>query len=344
MSSPSSSVSPDNAPSPDENASDKKPLIFFAKLDKDIWEAWVWTAVGLTACAIIIWIVAFLRLGYVSVYAYGVGIPLTMLMTVPIVLWGLFKTMINPPIMRVSRSVGFASLFLVAWAGRQPELAAPVSTEDFVSEHRYSLPFSGEWYTLSGGLESETNSSITSPALRFAYVFTKLTPEGARFQGDASLLESYPCYGAEVISPVDAEVISVYATQQDNVPGVASQDNMLGNHIVLKVDEEEYLIATFLKQDSIPVEVGQKVARGDKIGECGNSGGVAWPQLQVYLVKDGGKLILTEGLPMPFDHYEVVTREGAQGAERVVKGMPLGAGDPQLEDLTSGQIVRPYSP
>lgn len=343
MSSPSSTASPDNAPSShDEAKEEKRELIFFAKLDKDVWEAWVWSAVGLAVCAILIWLVAFLKLGYVSVYAYGVGIPLTMLMTVPIVLWGLFKTMINPPIMRVSRSVGFASLFLVAWAGRQPNLPAPVSTEDFVSSHHYSLPFSGEWYTLSGGLESETNSSITSPALRFAYVFTKLTPDGARFDGDASLLESYPCYGAEVLSPVEGEVVTVYATQQDNVPGVASQDNMLGNHIVLKVDEEEFLIATFLKQNSIPVEVGQKVARGDKIGECGNSGGVAWPQLQVYLVKDGYKLILTEGLPMPFEHYEVVGKR--DGAERVVKGMPLGAGDPQLEDLSKGQIVRPYSP
>ena len=219
-------------------------------------------------------------------------------------------------------------------------LPAPPGLRDGDGRIR-SLPFAGDWYTLSGGLERETNTSITSPALRFAYVFTKLTPDGARFQGDASLLESYPCYGAEVLSPVDGEVVTVYATQQDNVPGVASQDNMLGNHIVLKVDDEEYLIATFLKRGSIPVEVGQKVARGDKIGECGNSGGVAWPQLQVYLVKDGYKLILTEGLPMPFEHYEVV-REG--GAERVVKGMPLGAGDPQLEDLSRGQIVRPYTP
>jgi hypothetical protein len=314
--------------------------IFFAKLDKDIWEAWTWAAVGLASTAAIIWIVAYMKLGYYSVYAYGVGIPLTSLFAVPIILWGLIKTMINPPIMRMSRSVGFVALFATAWLANSPLFSAPVSTVDWVSEHSYQLPFEGDWYTYAGGPERDNNYLVTAPAMRFAYTFTRLTEEGEPFSGDEKLLENYPCYGAPVLAPAAASVVSVYNTQKDNVPGQPSQENMLGNHIVLKVDHEEYFIATFLKKGSIPVAVGDKVAAGDRIGACGNSGGSAQPHLQVYLVKDGEKLILTEGLPMPFVNYEVFGPNIK--TERVVSGIPLGSGDPQ--DTTSGQHVRPFTP
>ncbi len=319
---------------------DYKDSIFFKKLENDVWEAWTWTAVGLAATALMVWGVAYLKLGYVSVLVYGVGIPLTMLMSVPIVLWGLFKSTTNPPVMRTSRSIGFVCVFATSLAAVAPEFPAPVSTEDFVSQHVYRPPFTGEWYTISGGLEKENNYNVTAPALRFAYTFTRLTKEGSRFEGDESVLESYPCFGSDVLSPTEGEVVSVYNTQNDNVPGQPSSENMLGNHIVIKVDTEEYVIANFLKKESIPVEVGATVKTGDKIGECGNSGGASLPQFQIYLVTDGTKLVLTEGVPMPFEHYSVIDADGKE--ERVVKGMPKGSGS--HDDLQSGQTVKPYNP
>lgn len=332
--------SPDSSSSGETSEPSPRASIFFAKLDRDVWEAWTWTAVGLAVTAALIWAVAYMRLGYYSVYAYGVGIPLTSLFAVPIILWGLFKTMINPPIMRVSRSVGFVALFATAWFANSPLFSAPVSTDDWTSEHAYRLPFEDTWYTYSGGRERDTNYLVTAPALRYAYTFTRLTPDGKLFDGDEKLLESYPCFGSPVLAPVDATVVSVYNTQKDNVPGKPSQENMLGNHIVLEVDTEEYFIATFLKKESIPVAVGDTVKAGDTIGACGNSGGSSQPHLQVYLVKDGAKLILTEGLPMPFENYEIVQKNGK--SERKVSGMPLGSGDP--DDLTGGQLVRPFTP
>lgn len=336
MTSPTSSTP---APRSEDVDDAKKTSIFFQKLEKDIWEAWVWTGLGLAASALIIWIVAYLRLGYTSVYAYGVGIPLTSMLAVPIILWGLVKTMLNPPIMRMSRSIGFIALFSTAWIANSPLFTAPVSTLDWRSSHTYRLPFDGSWYTLSGGPERDTSYTVTAPALRFAYTFTRLTAEGATHSGDPLELASYPCYGSPILAPVAAEVVSTYTNQKDNVPHKPSQENMLGNHIVLKVDEQEFVILTFLKKDSILVEPGARVTPGQPIAQCGASGGAPLPMLQIYAVKDGEKLVLTEGLPIPFHHYEV----GAEGArERVVSGTPLGSGD--LENLTRGQTVTPFTP
>lgn len=324
---------------PEEEASggeEARESLFFKKLDEDVWEAWVWTAAGLFVSAAIIWIVAYARLGYYSVYAYGVGIPLTSFMAVPIILWGLIKTMLNPPIFRASRSIGFVGLFTVAFFANSPMFTAPVSTEDWRSEHDYRLPFDGEWYTIAGGDELEQNYMVTSPAMRFGYAFTKLGPDGARFEGDDELeLSSYHCYGQPVLAPTAATVFDRYDSQKDNVPGKQSEQNLLGNYVILEVDDEEFLVVAQLKEDSIPLEKGDRVEAGQKIGECGNSGAATHPGLLVYLVKDARKLVLTEGLPLEFSNYEV-------DGKRVVQGVPEGSGSP--DDLERGQRVRAFEP
>jgi hypothetical protein len=310
--------------------------LFFRKIDKDIWEAWTWTSVGLLATAAVVWLTAFLKLGYVSVLCWGVGIPLTAFMAVPIILWGLVKTMLNPPIFRPSRSIGFVSVLLVAYMANYPQFRAPVSTEAWQSDHTYSLPFEDAWYTVAGGDSLDTNYMGTAPAMRFGYVFTKLTEDGKRFHGDPLELPNYPCYGAPVLAPVAGEVMAVNTAQRDNVPGKPSTENMLGNYLVLRVDKQEDLILTSLKKDSITVKEGDRVERGQKVGECGNSGSATEPELRLYLVKDSKQLVITEGLPLEFSNYEVI------GDDRIVRGVPTGSGNP--DDLKSGQTVRAFNP
>ena len=325
---------PEEADAADEARSES---LFFRTLERDVWEAWTWAALGLAVNAAIIWAVAYLRLGHVSVYAYGVGIPLTGMLALPVIFWGLVKTMFNPPVFRISRTVGFLLLLTVSWLANSPMFAAPVSTEGWRSEHAYRLPFDGTWYTLAGGPELETNHLATAPASRFGYEFTRLGPEGKRYQGDDELdRPSYYCWGEPVLAPVAGEVIERYDSQEDNVPGKSSQKNMLGNHVVLRVDEGEFLVTAMLQQDSVPVQVGDRVEPGDRIGACGNSGASLYPHVRMYLVRDAEKLILTEGLPLRFQSYEVA------GGDRVVEGMPTGAPDPQAG--AGGQSVRPFDP
>ncbi len=309
--------------------------IFFATLDEDRWEAWAWTAVGLAASAAVIWAVAYAETGYYSVYAWGVGIPLTVMMALIIMLWGLVKSLLNPPVFRLSRTVAFGLLLGLSFISKQP-LTAPVSTEEWTSEHTYRLPFDGDWYTISGGDDLDTNYLVTSPPMRFGYVFTKLTNDGERDTGeDPYDLTTYPCFGADILAPVDATVTRFDDTFEDNVPGKVSQSNMLGNFVRLTVGPQEHVIIANLKQHSVPFEgeaIEHQVQAGDKIGECGNSGDASHPQVKVYAVVDGEKLLFSEGLPLRFDDVEILGEGAADGVT------PVGSGDP--EELDNGQTVR----
>ena len=84
-------------------------MLFLGKNEKDEWEAWAYSALGLAITALLVWGIAFARMGDSSVYAYSVGIPLTYFMSIPLVLWGLVKSMLNPPVLRTSRSIAFGS-------------------------------------------------------------------------------------------------------------------------------------------------------------------------------------------------------------------------------------------
>ena len=310
--------------------------IFFRKIDKDIWEAWSWTAMGLLATSVIVWVVAFAKLGYPSVLCWGVGIPLTYFMAIIIILWGLVKSLLNPPIFRVSRSVAFVSLLVVTYFAKLPDFVAPVSTEDWVSAHTYTLPFEGDWYVIAGGETREHNPLVTSPAMRFGYIFTHRTPGKESFEGDPYELSSYPCYGKPLLAPADGEVVDFYDTAADNVPGKSSDKNILGNYLIFRVGEQEDLIMAYLKQGSVAVKPGEPIKRGQKLAECGNSGATTEPAVLMYLVKDSSKLVVTEGLPLQFSNYEVV------GGDRVVKGIPRGEGAEQ--DAARGQTVRAFTP
>ena len=320
---------------------DKKSL-FFRKLEgPDRWEAWVWTAVGLVVSAAILWGISYLKFGELSVYTYGVGIPLTAMMAVPIILWGMIKSMLNPPIFRPSRSIGFLAVMITALAANTPLGPAPVSTTQWRSTHTYTLPFEGPWYTLAGGETLAQNYLATSPAMRFGYAFTKLGPSGTRLltpTADPYDLASYACFGQPVLSPVDAKVGAIFGAEKDHVPGKAGQENLLGNHIILEVGPQEHLILAYLKHGSILVKPGDTVASGQPLAACGNSGASVYPHLQLYALKDGKKLVLSEGLPLEFTNFEILR---PSPKERVPKGVPRGSG--AQDDLVGGQTVQSFA-
>ena len=210
-----------DAPAPEPSDSKKADVagsLFFRKLDRDVWEAWTWTAVGLGVSAAMIWLVALLKLGYISVYAWGVGIPLCMFMSVLIVLWGLVKSLLNPPIFRPSRSVGFVTLMAIALPSAYLQLPAPVSTGSWRSTHTYRLPFDGPWYTIAGGTEIDRNPLAISPSMRFAFEFTRLADNGGPYSGDQFELTSYPCFGSPVLAPTDMQIVRTVDDQADQPP------------------------------------------------------------------------------------------------------------------------------
>lgn len=297
------------------------------KVQDEGWELWAKLGVGLLGLQLLAFAVAYLRLGEPSIYAHSVAISLLGVLTIPLTFWGLIRALFKPPVLRLSRTVAFGCLLLVGLLGNAPLLTAPVSTGDFESDHEYVLPFDGQWTTLSGGDARQTNHHATTMALRWAYDFAPVV-DGSRYEGDGSQLEDHHCYGTPVYAPVDGEVVGVVGGEKDHPPGDHDPNVMLGNHVVVEVDVDEYLFMGHLRQDSVRVSSGDEVEQGEIVGECGNSGRTETPHLHVHL-QDRPDFPLAEGLPLKFSDY-------LADGEPVDEGMPVGSPD-YIE--TPGQVV-----
>jgi hypothetical protein len=69
----------------------------------------------------------------------------------------------------------------------------------------------------------------------------------------------------------------------DNKPGEMNRMFVPGNIVVIKIAEREYAVFAHLKQNSVRVKVGDKVARGATISLCGNSGNSSEPHLHFQM-------------------------------------------------------------
>ena len=291
-------------------------------------EWWVRVAIVLTVASAIGWIVVVGRLGTPSLYTQIFVIPIIGGLTLPVILWGLIKTVFNPPLVRRWRIAGFAMLLVVAVFGTVPMFEVPLSTEGWTSTTAFRLPFDGEWKTFAGGPELNRNYHATTAAYRWGYDFAPVE-DGSRFAGDGESLEDYYCFGKPVLAPADGEVVQIENERKDYPPLEYADQDPLGNHVVLRIEEGVYLFLAQLRQGSVVVEPSQKVERGETVGECGNSGRAVEPHVHVHL-QDRVQFPVAQGLPLRFSNYE------ADG-EPVEKGMPRGEGE---SGEPEGQRVR----
>jgi murein DD-endopeptidase MepM/ murein hydrolase activator NlpD len=107
--------------------------------------------------------------------------------------------------------------------------------------------------------------------------------EGYFNSGDKSKLEDYGCFGAKLVAPVAGEVVSVVSDNIDQPIGKRDPENPAGNQVVIKMDETHYALLAHMKQGSAVVSVGDNVAVGDPLGQCGNSGNTTTPHLHFQI-------------------------------------------------------------
>lgn len=196
------------------------------------------------------------------------------------------------------------------------------------------FPIKGESLIIDGGRTVDKNHHATSRIQRFALDIAGVA-EGAvplkqeeideakkskdkksrayslTLQGDPKKNESYFCYGREVVSPADGIVVDVKDGITDNIPGKTPfivflksfvlWDNA-GNNVVIDHGNKEYSFFAHLKQNSIRVNIGQKIKSGDTIGECGNSGTSTGPHLH-YDLKNSPSWRFGASLPAQFSNY-----------------------------------------
>ena len=168
-----------------------------------------------------------------------------------------------------------------------------------------ALPFTGRWLVQNSPASRIPSHGTELFGTSHAIDFVPVGPDGRRAPRTiASLLgterpESFTGFGRPILSPVAGEVVATHDGEPDHVARRspvalfayaltqpsrirAGAPAIAGNHVVLRVSEGVLLLA-HLRAGSVRVRVGQQVAVGEQLGECGNSGNSTEPHVHVQV-------------------------------------------------------------
>ena len=123
-------------------------------------------------------------------------------------------------------------------------------------------------------------------------------------------------------------MVTVVNGFEDQIPGQLPPGITLaeadGNHVVLDLGGGRFALYAHLIKDSITVEEGQQVTRGQVLGLVGNSGNTLAPHLHFH-VMDSPSSLGSNGLPYMHDNYELLERGASTEAfdDAEATGIPL---------------------
>lgn len=168
-----------------------------------------------------------------------------------------------------------------------------------------ALPFTGRWLVQNSPATRVPSHGTELFGTSHAIDFVPVGPDGRSAPRTIASLfrterpESFVGFGRPILSPVagvvltahDGEIdhvarrapltlISYALTQSSRVRGGAPA--IAGNHVVIRVGEAMVLLA-HLRRGSVRVRVGQEIAVGEQLGECGNSGNSTEPHVHVQV-------------------------------------------------------------
>jgi murein DD-endopeptidase MepM/ murein hydrolase activator NlpD len=146
-----------------------------------------------------------------------------------------------------------------------------------------ALPFKEEWTVVWGGDTKALNYHVESNSQKNAFDFVITDNTGKTFTGNGKLNADYYAFGKPITAPADGIVVSVVDGVKDNVPGKMNTFNVGGNTVVIKTATDEYLVFCHLQHQTIKLKEGQKVKKGDLLGNCGNTGHSSEPHLHFHI-------------------------------------------------------------
>lgn len=144
---------------------------------------------------------------------------------------------------------------------------------------------------------------------RFAVDWFRLDSEGRLAEGVEDTVSNWHGYGADVLAVADA----VVATVRDGVPEsptlsehpVPPLGDATGNYVTLDLGDGRYAVYEHLRPGSVRVEPGERVTRGQVIGEVGFTGSSAGPHLHLH-VADAESPLDAEGMPFVLEGFDVL--------------------------------------
>jgi hypothetical protein len=140
-------------------------------------------------------------------------------------------------------------------------------------------PFSGERVVTQGFHGKLTHIG----ALGHALDFEVLDADGEATPVDCRSVEEAHTFDTPVLAPCDGTVVRVVDQVPDNRLGERNLRDNWGNLVLLVTDLGGYVLLCHFKRASIVVAAGQRVAAGQLLGTCGNSGRSPLPHLHMQM-------------------------------------------------------------
>jgi urea transporter len=159
------------------------------------------------------------------------------------------------------------------------------------------LPFHGEWTVTQGHNGEFTHKD----SWRHAWDFEIKNDEGKTYKDSGDLLEDYFCYGKNIVAPAEGLIEEIIDDISDNIVGERNLEYNWGNTIIIKHSEYLYSKLSHLKPNSIEVQIGQRVKRGELLAKCGNSGNSPYPHLHFQI--QGTPHIGSKTIDYPLSNY-----------------------------------------
>lgn len=139
----------------------------------------------------------------------------------------------------------------------------------------------------------------------------------AHARGAGARLEDFHTFGLPVGAPDAGTVLRVVDDVNDNAPGICNFARSWGNHVVLRLDGGAQVTLAHFRHKGIHVVPGQRVAAGQLLGECGNSGRSPVPH--IHLQVQAGPHPGAPTLPFRIANY---LQHDADGARWMAAGVP----------------------
>jgi hypothetical protein len=293
-------------------------------------ERWVWAAYAVGAATAALFLYLGLRPGGMGpIRAFQVGRSVLFLIGAGGLVVGIVLSVLRRPVLQRGRLGAFGCLAAAVWFCAYP-LAYPSSHEGHPSAVRYRLPFDAPpadpaglaWTVRWGGMKGPESALVLQPDRRFGFDFV-ITDSAGRSASDLDRSaddRAWYCHGATVLAPAAGEVVALHDGEPDAAPNAyPAGAEPLGNYVVLRVAENEYLFLCGLEAGSLAVELGDNPRPGDPIGRVGHSLRsplTPEPALALHL-QDTPEPRRGEGIPLWFRDY-------LSGDVPVERGVPLG--------------------
>lgn len=225
-----------------------------------------------------------------------------------------------------------------------------------ITVHRKPLPVFGSpltgagWHPFDGPkLNSHHRMGVmvigglAQNSRRFAVDWLKLK-DGELYSGDPRDVKSYFGYGEKLLAVADGTVVDARDMYPDNIPKTAAGfetaipitlENVAGNRVVIALANGQFAQYMHMQPGSVRVKRGDRVQRGQWIGQVGNSGDSRKPHLHFQLV-NSPESFDGEGLPFVINQFMMKV----PGQEWTRRNNEFPWGDEVMFDFGTGVVTK----